>query len=113
MLYGDDYKEFKEFVRNKISAIRIANGFSSRSLSLELYKSTEYLNQLENDRLNPSLEFLFDFCGFFKLSLSEFFDADNAHPTEFKELCKDLAYLNSDEVTQIASLVKTIAKTRR
>ena len=104
--------KLREFVRTKISAIRIANGYSSRKLSVELGKSTEYLNQVENGRLNPSLEFLSDFCDFFGISLSNFFDTNNAYPTIFKEICSDLSVLNNEEVDQIANIVKSLAKNK-
>ena len=109
---NSDYN-LKEYVRTKIATIRIASGFSSRKLSTELGKSTEYINQIENGRLNPTLEFLGEFCEYFGISLSEFFDRGNGHPTRFKEMCSDLSVLNSEEVNQIACIVKTLAKSKR
>ena len=109
----DNLNSFKDFVKHKISTIRLARGYTSRGLSLELNKSSEYLNQLENGRLNPSLEFLYEFCAFFDITLASFFDTDNAHPVEFNDICKNLSSLLPEEVNQIAAIVKTIAQGKR
>jgi len=91
----------------------MANKLSSRKLSVNLGKSTEYINQLENGRLNPSLEFVHEFCEFFNITLTEFFDADNAYPTRFKEIRRDLSRLNDEEVRQISEIIRSIAKYKR
>ena len=109
----NDNESIREFVRTKITAIRMANDYSSRKLSIELGKSTEYINQVENGRLNPTLEFLSEFCDYFKISLSDFFDKGNSHPTKFREMCFDLSVLNNEEVKQIADIVKTLAKSKK
>lgn len=109
----DETKDVHEFVRNRIASIRIAHGYSCRRLSTELGKSTEYLNQVENGRLNPTIEFSSEFCDFFGITLSEFFDADNAQPVKFKELCCDLAVLDEEETKHITGIVKTLAESKR
>ncbi len=106
-------ENLREFVRTKIAAIRTAKGISARKLSAELGKSTEYINQAENGRLNPTLEFLSEFCDYFGITLAEFFDVDNAHPTRFKEICVDLSVLSDEETEQVAGIVKAIAKNKR
>ena len=108
-----DFEQLKLFIREKISSIRMSNGISSRKLSLKLGKSTEYLNQLENNRLNPSLEFLYEFCHYFRITLSDFFNKHNTHPTKFNDISCDLSLLTDEEVNQIASIIKLIAQNKK
>ncbi|MCL2847793.1 MAG: helix-turn-helix domain-containing protein [Firmicutes bacterium] len=108
-----EFEQLKLFIREKISSIRMSNGISSRKLSLELGKSTEYINQLENNRLNPSLEFLYEFCIYFGITLSDFFNENNAYPAMFNDICQDLSILTSEEVTKVASIIKLITQNKK
>lgn len=94
----------KEFIRNRIYSIRNANNISARNLSLELGMSSEYVNQLEGGRLNPSIDFLVNFCNYFNLSLSDFFDTKTNYPTKLKELIAELNKLNDEELDLIFKL---------
>ena len=98
----------KEFIKSRIAQIRGSKNISARSLSLELGMSSEYINQVENGRLNPSLDFLLNFCYYFKISIGEFFDENNAFPIEYQSLIKELNKLNQTELNQILELVKLI-----
>ena len=98
----------KEFIKNRISQIRTSKNISARSLSLDLGMSSEYINQIENGRLNPSLDFLLNFCQYFKISIGEFFNENNAFPVEYKELIIELNKLNQTEFKQILNIVKLI-----
>ena len=98
----------KEFVKNRIMTIRNQHNISARSLSLDLGMSSEYINQVENGRLMPSLDFVLNFCDYFQISIAEFFDEKNTHPTEYKEIIEELNTLNHEELKQITELIKLI-----
>ena len=48
----------KDFIRNRVYQLRTSHNISARNLSLELGMSSEYINQLEGGKLNPSIDFL-------------------------------------------------------
>lgn len=98
----------KEFIKNRISKIRSSKNVSARSLSLELGMSSEYINQIENGRLNPSLDFILNFCEYFKLTIGEFFDEDNSFPIEYKSLINQLNKLTKEELAHITDLVNLL-----
>ncbi|MBQ9728427.1 MAG: helix-turn-helix transcriptional regulator [Clostridia bacterium] len=75
---------------------------------MELGQSTEYINQIENGKNMPSLEGLFNFCEYFKISLGEFFEQDYSYPVEYKQLIQELNQLDSLELKQIFDLIKLI-----
>lgn len=103
----------KEFIKSRIAQIRGSKNISARSLSLELGMSSEYINQVENGRLNPSLDFLLNFCDYFKISIGEFFDENNAFPIEYQSLIKELNKLNKQEIEQIINLVNLLNSYKR
>ena len=99
----------KSFIAKRVSRIREAKNRSARSLSLDLGMSSEYINQVENGKLNPSLDFISNFCDYFKIPLGEFFDYTAEYPIQYRELIKDLNKLAPDELAEITAVVKRIA----
>ncbi len=98
----------KEFIRNRVYKIRTAKNISARNLSLELGMSSEYINQLESGKLTPSIDILINFCSYFDITLSEFFDANNNYPTQLKPLIESLSKLDSEQFDIISKLILMI-----
>ena len=98
----------KEFIKNRVYSIRSSHNISARSLSLELGMSSEYVNQLEMGRMNPSLEFLINFCDYFHLTLSEFFDEGNNYPVEVKNILSILNHFSKEQVEKLIAFLDSI-----
>lgn len=98
----------KEFIKERVATIRNSKNISARSLSLNLGMSSEYVNQVENGRLMPSLDFIMNFCDYFNISVGEFFDENVKYPNQYKDLIKELNKLSQPELQQIIDLVKLI-----
>jgi len=103
----------KGFISKRFATIRSAKSISARALSIELGQSTEYINQIENGRKMPSIEGLFNFCDYFKISLKVFFDDEQNYPMQYKTLLSDLNKLDPDELNEVITIIKRIAKNKR
>jgi len=100
----------KDFIKERVYYIRNSKKISARNLSLELGMSSEYINQLESGRLTPSLDFILNFCDYFNISPSEFFDAETKYPIETKKIIEELNNLSQEDVTLILDLLKLVNK---
>lgn len=98
----------KSFIKERYAAIRLAHNISGRKLSLELGQSTEYINQIENGKNLPSLEGLLNFCEYFKMPLSEFFQDGFRYPVEYDNIIKELNKMDRLAIEQIYNLLKLI-----
>ncbi|HBP44195.1 MAG TPA: XRE family transcriptional regulator [Clostridiales bacterium] len=103
----------KDFIRNRVYQLRTSHNISARNLSLELGMSSEYINQLEGGKLNPSIDFLINFCAYFSISLSEFFDDGNKYPTKIKPLLDKLFQLNADEFDLLDKLITLLLANKK
>lgn len=103
----------KSYVQLKIARIRLAHNISARKLSLELGQSSEYINQIESGRNMPSVEGLINFCDYFGLSVSEFFDERIEFPIEYKAIVDELNKMDSMEINLIYDLLKLINTKRQ
>lgn len=50
-----DYLDYPNFIRERITELRLQKGVSSRDMSLSLGQSASYINKIENRRTLPSL----------------------------------------------------------
>jgi len=98
----------KEFVKDRYASIRNAHQISARKLSFALGQSSEYINQIENGKMMPSVEGLLNFCDFFGIKPSEFFDETMNYPIEFKGIIRELNKLDSIELKQVSDLLRLI-----
>ncbi len=103
----------KEFLRHRVYQIRNSKEISARNLSLELGMSSEYINQLESGKLTPSIDFLINFCNYFEISLSDFFDCGNKYPTKIKQIVECLSKLNNDEFNLVCNLIELLIKNKK
>jgi len=102
----------KKFIAKRFAQIRSNRNISARKLSIELLQGSEYINQIENGRKMPSLEGLINFCNYFDISLSEFFDESNSNPSANKDLIKQIEKLTFDERKALTDMVTAINKTK-
>ena len=98
----------KQFIQNRYASIRMAHQISARKLSLELGQSSEYINQIENGKSMPSIENLLNFCDYFGITPSEFFDETLKYPIQYKNIINELNQLSPDDCELIFCLLKSM-----
>lgn len=98
------------FIKERVYYYRTKNKMSARNLSLELGMCGEYINQLETGRLKPSLDFLINFCGYFGITLSEFFDENQSFPAELNDLIAATKGLSKDSIELLTTLARTMRR---
>lgn len=100
----------KNFIKNRYAIIRNSHNISARKLSIELGQSTEYINQIENGKNMPSIEGLFNFCDYFNISITEFFEEEYKYPVEYKEIINYLNKLDKQELSLVTDLLNMLTK---
>ena len=98
----------REFVKKRYATIRNAHQLSARKLSFELGQSSEYINQIENGKMLPSIDGLLNFCNYFNITPSEFFDESVRYPIEFKAIIQELNKLDTIELKQVTDILRLI-----
>ena len=64
---------YEDFIRTRITELRIAKDVSGHRMSLDLGKSGSYIRGVTSDTALPSLKELFNIIAYFDLSPTEFF----------------------------------------
>ena len=99
---------YEDFVRERITQLRLQKNVSARDMSLSLGQNDSYINRIENKKAAPSLQGLFYICEYFGITPQEFFDEGNAYPEKLAELINDMKLLDEKALVHIAGLVKEL-----
>ena len=77
----------EQFVRNRLTELRMKKGVSEYKMSLDLGHSKSYMQSISSGRALPSLsEFLY-ICDYLGVSPKEFFDEAVRAPASYYKLC--------------------------
>ena len=99
-----------DFIRNRISALRIQKGISEYKMSLDLGHSKSYLQSISSGRALPSLsEFLY-ICEYFQITPKDFFDESQQDPVMITELKKIAATLNTEDLQALICVANRLSK---
>ena len=99
-----------EFVRSRITELRIAKGVSEHRMSLDLDKCGSYIRGITSGRALPSLGELFNICAYFNMTPADFFAPLAAEDTSLAKLNKRLQAWSDEDIGKVLAFVDMIEK---
>ena len=99
-----------EFVRSRITELRIAKGVSEHRMSLDLDKCGSYIRGITSGRALPSLGELFNICAYFNMTPADFFAPLAAEDTSLAKLNKRLQSWSEADIAKVIAFVDMIEK---
>ncbi len=99
-----------EFVRERISQLRLMKGVSEYQMSYDLGHSRGYINNISSGKALPSMNEFFAICDYFDITPIEFFDCDNQSPMATRQLFSKINKLSPDSIELLLQLVNKIEK---
>ena len=89
--------QYDEFIRIRITKLRIAKNISEHKMSLDLDKSGSYIRGITSGAALPSLRELFNIISYFDM-------------TPYRELCEKLRTMNEEELEKVSTFIGWIEK---
>ncbi|MBQ3010790.1 MAG: helix-turn-helix transcriptional regulator [Oscillospiraceae bacterium] len=100
----------KDFIRKRITELRLARGISERKMSLDLGHSTSYIRSITNGRSLPSMsEFLY-LCDYLKVTPEEFFNEGYAFSEVKQEIIKRVQSMSDSEAELLLKYIQFLDK---
>ena len=99
-----------EFVRSRITELRIAKGVSEHRMGLDLDKCGSYIRGITSGRALPSLGELFNICAYFNMTPADFFAPLAATDTPLAKLIKRLQSWSDEDIAKMIALADMIEK---
>lgn len=99
-----------EFIRDRITQLRIQKGVSEYKMSYDLGHSRGYINNISSGKTLPSMTEFLAICEYFGISPIEFFDSQNQNPTLTNELNLMISQLSAEDLELTMRNVKRLLK---
>lgn len=105
-----DDAHYDEFIRSRITQLRLAKNVSEHRMSLELGKSGSYIRGITSGAALPSIRELFKIISYFDMTPSEFFAPMDDADTPYRQLCEKLRTLNEEDLEKVSIFLGWIEK---
>lgn len=100
----------EEFVRNRITQLRLHKGLSEYQLSYDLGHSRGYINNISSGKALPSMSEFFAICEYFGITPVEFFDQGSNNPELLSAIFDKLQNLNEDDLLLVLTMINRLLK---
>jgi len=96
---------YEEFLRARITELRIQKGVSEHRMSLDLDKSGSYIRGISSGAAMPSVKELFNIIEYLGVSPSVFFGPLDSKDTPYAKLCERIRNLSVEDLEKVETLV--------
>lgn len=94
-----------DFIRNRITELRIKQGVSEYKMSLDLGHSRSYIQSITSGRSLPSMpEFLY-ICEYLNVTPKDFFDNTTAEPILVQKALEGMRFLKDKDLLALINLI--------
>lgn len=87
-----------EFIRERITQLRIQKGVSEYKMSYDLGHSRGYINNISSGKTLPSMTEFLAICDYFEITPVAFFDEHNTNPKLKDEVSRLIDQLSEDDL---------------
>lgn len=100
-----------EFIRERITQLRIQKGVSEYKMSYDLGHSRGYINNISSGKTLPSMTEFLAICEYFDISPEEFFNTKSSNPKLSQEITSALEQLNeADQKLTLLNIKRLLQK---
>ncbi len=89
---------YSEFVRERITKLRVQKGVSEYKMSYDLGHSRGYINNISSGKTLPSMTEFFAICEYFEITPTDFFDIGTNNPKLKNKVITAVSKLNEDDL---------------
>ncbi len=98
----------ENFIRQRITELRIQKNVSEYKMSLDLGHSKSYIQSISSGRALPSMNEFLSICDYFGITPLEFFDTHQNEIILIKELESEAKKLKKDDISLLIQLAKRL-----
>lgn len=99
-----------EFIRERITQLRIQKGVSEYKMSYDLGHSRGYINNISSGKTLPSMTEFLAICEYFQITPKDFFDTTLTDPKLNQELLSLISQLNDEDLALTKQNVARLLK---
>ena len=100
----------EDFVRERITQLRLSKGVSEYQMSYDLGHSRGYVYNISSGKSLPPLKEFFAICDYFGLTPKQFFDETTDNPDLVQKAITGIKRLKKDDILLLLSLIDRLTQ---
>ena len=105
-----EFNCYEEFIRTRITELRLQKNISEHRMSLDLDKSGSYIRSITSGIAMPSVRELFRIIAYLGTTPAQFFAPLESKDTAYAKLCDRLQPMTDVELAKVNSFLDMIEK---
>lgn len=101
---------FEEFVKDRITQLRLEKGVSEYQMSYDLGHSRGYVYNISSGKALPPLKEFFSICEYFGITPQQFFDTSTPNPGLMQKAVDGMKKLNEDDMLMVLGIINRLLK---
>lgn len=102
-----------DFIRSRISDLRLKKGVSEYQMSKDLGHSRGYIQGITSGRSLPSMtEFLY-ICDYLEITPKDFFDEEIDYPAQVRKIQQSVSRMSESDLDMLIPFVERFEQTRK
>ena len=104
---------FEEFIRNRITQLRLKKGVSEYQMSYDLGHSRGYIYNISSGKSLPPLKEFLAICDYFEITPQQFFDETTQNPELIQKALEGMKELNEDDMLMLLSFINRLRRNQK
>jgi transcriptional regulator with XRE-family HTH domain len=101
---------YEDFVRERITNLRIKKGVSEYQMSYDLGHSRGYVYNISSGKALPPLKEFFAICDYFEITPQQFFDDSSKNPELIQKAIEGMKQLDESDMLMLLSWINRMLK---
>lgn len=97
-----------DFVRDRITQLRLQKGVSEYKMSYDLGHSRGYINNISSGKTLPSMTEFFAICEYFDISPVQFFQKEVENPHATEAVIEDISKLSAKDLSLLQAVLSRL-----
>lgn len=101
---------YEDFVRERITQLRLKKGVSEYQMSYDLGHSRGYVYNISSGKALPPLREFFAICDYFEITPHQFFDDSTQNPELIQRAVEGMKKLNENDMLMLLGIINRMLK---
>lgn len=100
----------EQFVRDRITQLRLRKGVSEYRMSYDLGHSRGYVHNISSGKATPPMKEFLAICEYLELTPQQFFDEGTQSPELIQKAVNGMKQLNEDDMLMLLGIINRLLK---
>lgn len=100
----------EDFVRERITQLRLKKGVSEYQMSYDLGHSRGYIYNISSGKALPPLKEFFAICDYLEITPQQFFDDSDQNPELVQKALVGMKQLDEDDMLMLLGIINRLLK---